>query len=126
MVETLEELKELNKRKVIVNFDDMLHRYDEERESEAAAEAAAELEDEQLIKYVCFFITRQCVDILQTCVSRVYDRCGYLFIGLCSANGRKMARSLKGSSTMEDRPATKTNVPKNWPKLCSQSKRLIC
>lgn len=55
MVETLEELKELNKRKVIVNFDDMLHRYDEERESEAAAEAAAELEDEQLIKYVCFF-----------------------------------------------------------------------
>lgn len=56
MVETLEELKELNKRKVVVNFDDMLHRYDEERESEAAseaaAEAAAELEDEQLIKYV--------------------------------------------------------------------------
>nr|CAG4640452.1 EOG090X0G3U [Daphnia pulex]SVE85199.1 EOG090X0G3U [Daphnia pulex] len=32
MVETLEELKELNKRKVVVNFDDMLHRYDEERE----------------------------------------------------------------------------------------------
>ncbi|XP_046650323.1 splicing factor YJU2-like isoform X2 [Daphnia pulicaria] len=56
MVETLEELKELNKRKVVVNFDDMLHRYDEERESEAAseaaAEAAAELEDEQLIKAV--------------------------------------------------------------------------
>lgn len=50
MVETLEELKELNKRKVVVNFDDMLHRYDEERETEAAAEAAAELEDEQLIK----------------------------------------------------------------------------
>jgi hypothetical protein len=59
MVETLEELKELNKRKVVVNFDDMLHRYDEERESEAAseaaAEAAAELEDEQLIKYVLFY-----------------------------------------------------------------------
>lgn len=50
MVETLEELKELNKRKVVVNFDDMLHRYDEERETEAAAEAASELEDEQLIK----------------------------------------------------------------------------
>nr|SVE85828.1 EOG090X0G3U [Daphnia pulicaria] len=33
MVETLEELKELNKRKVVVNFDDMLHRYDEERDS---------------------------------------------------------------------------------------------
>jgi hypothetical protein len=62
MVETLEELKELNKRKVVVNFDGMLNRYDEERESEAAAEAAAELEDEQLIKYV-FFITRYCDDI---------------------------------------------------------------
>ncbi len=60
MVETLEELKELNKRKVVVNFDDMLHRYDEERESEAAleaaAEAAAELEDEQLIKYVLLLL----------------------------------------------------------------------
>ncbi|KAI9554089.1 hypothetical protein GHT06_019361 [Daphnia sinensis] len=52
MVETLEELKELNKRKVVVNFDDMLHRYDEERQSEAAAAAAAEMEDEQLIKSV--------------------------------------------------------------------------
>nr|SVE76715.1 EOG090X0G3U [Daphnia longispina] len=52
MVETLEELKELNKRKVVVNFDDMLHRYDEERETEAAVEAASELEDEQLIKSV--------------------------------------------------------------------------
>nr|SVE74879.1 EOG090X0G3U [Daphnia carinata] len=52
MVETLEELKELNKRKVVVNFDDMLHRYDEERQSEAAAAAAAEIEDEQLIKSV--------------------------------------------------------------------------
>nr|SVE76089.1 EOG090X0G3U [Daphnia hispanica] len=52
MVETLEELKELNKRKVVVNFDDMLHRYDEERESEAAAIAAAEIDDEQLIKSV--------------------------------------------------------------------------
>nr|SVE77934.1 EOG090X0G3U [Daphnia lumholtzi]SVE78564.1 EOG090X0G3U [Daphnia lumholtzi] len=54
MVETLEELKELNKRKVVINFDDMLHRYDEERQSEAAAIAAAEIEDEQLIKYVLF------------------------------------------------------------------------
>nr|SVE79821.1 EOG090X0G3U [Daphnia magna] len=52
MVETLEELKELNKRKVVVNFDDMLHRYDEERQSEAALAAAAEIEDEQLIKSV--------------------------------------------------------------------------
>nr|SVE73888.1 EOG090X0G3U [Daphnia atkinsoni] len=52
MVETLEELKELNKRKVVVNFDDMLNRYDEERESEAAAIAAAEIDDEQLIKSV--------------------------------------------------------------------------
>nr|SVE86456.1 EOG090X0G3U [Daphnia similis]SVE87083.1 EOG090X0G3U [Daphnia similis]SVE87707.1 EOG090X0G3U [Daphnia similis]SVE88338.1 EOG090X0G3U [Daphnia similis] len=52
MVETLEELKELNKRKVVVNFDDMLHRYDEERQSEVEAAAAAEIEDEQLIKSV--------------------------------------------------------------------------
>lgn len=50
MVETLEELKELNKRKVVVNFDDMLHRYDEERQTEAEVQ---ENEDELLIKY-CF------------------------------------------------------------------------
>nr|CAG4649769.1 EOG090X0G3U [Scapholeberis mucronata]SVE93949.1 EOG090X0G3U [Scapholeberis mucronata] len=49
MVETLEELKELNKRKVVVNFDDMLHRYDEQRHTEAEIQ---ENEDEQLIKSV--------------------------------------------------------------------------
>nr|CAG4651413.1 EOG090X0G3U [Simocephalus serrulatus]SVE94568.1 EOG090X0G3U [Simocephalus serrulatus] len=49
MVETLEELKELNKRKVVVNFDDMLHRYDEERQTEAEVQ---ENEDELLIKSV--------------------------------------------------------------------------
>ncbi len=47
MVETLEELKELNKRKVVVNFDDMLYRYDEQRQTEAEVQ---ENEDEQLIK----------------------------------------------------------------------------
>lgn len=47
MVETLEELKELNKRKVVVNFDDMLGRYDEERQTEAEVQ---ENEDEKLIK----------------------------------------------------------------------------
>nr|SVE75457.1 EOG090X0G3U [Daphnia dolichocephala] len=52
MVETLEELKELNKRKVVVNFDDMLHGYEDERQSIAATIAAAELEDEKLIKAV--------------------------------------------------------------------------
>nr|SVE74511.1 EOG090X0G3U [Daphnia barbata] len=55
MVETLEELKELNKRKVVVNFDDMLHGYEDERQSIAASIAAAELEDEKLIKFVSFF-----------------------------------------------------------------------
>nr|CAG4637432.1 EOG090X0G3U [Ceriodaphnia reticulata]SVE73259.1 EOG090X0G3U [Ceriodaphnia reticulata] len=49
MVETLEELKELNKRKVVVNFDDMLYRYDEARQTEAEVQ---ENEDEQLIKSV--------------------------------------------------------------------------
>nr|CAG4635133.1 EOG090X0G3U [Alona affinis] len=49
MVETLEELKELNKRKVVVNFDGMLTRYDEQRMTEAEAQEA---EDEQLIKSV--------------------------------------------------------------------------
>nr|CAG4647487.1 EOG090X0G3U [Megafenestra aurita]SVE92720.1 EOG090X0G3U [Megafenestra aurita] len=49
MVETLEELKELNKRKVVVNFDDMLGRYDEERQTEAEVQ---ENEDEKLIKSV--------------------------------------------------------------------------
>lgn len=48
MVETLEELKELNKRKVVVNFDGMLHRYDEQRQTEVEIQ---ENEDEQLIKY---------------------------------------------------------------------------
>lgn len=47
MVETLEELKELNKRKVVVNFDGMLHRYDEERQTEVEVQ---ENEDELLIK----------------------------------------------------------------------------
>lgn len=68
MVETLEELKELNKRKVVVNFDDMLHRYDEERQSEAALAAAAEIEDEQLIKYVLFFT----VWSTDTCLQRLF------------------------------------------------------
>ena len=50
MVETLEELKELNKRKVVVNFDGMLNRYDEQRMTEEQAQAQAEAEDELLIK----------------------------------------------------------------------------
>nr|CAG4642126.1 EOG090X0G3U [Eurycercus lamellatus] len=49
MVETLEELKELNKRKVVVNFDGMLDRYDQHRQTEAERQEA---EDEQLIKSV--------------------------------------------------------------------------
>ena len=49
MVETLEELKELNKRKVVVNFDSMLDRYDEHRQTEAERQ---EIKDEQLIKFV--------------------------------------------------------------------------
>ena len=51
MVETLEELKELNKRKVVVNFDDMLHKYDEVRQNEAEMQ---EKEDEELIKWVIY------------------------------------------------------------------------
>ena len=47
MVETLEELKELNKRKVVVNFDDMLNQYDQQRQTEAEIQ---ELEDERLIR----------------------------------------------------------------------------
>jgi len=49
MVETLEELKELNKRKVVVNFDDMLNQYDQQRQTEAEIQ---ELEDERLIRQV--------------------------------------------------------------------------
>lgn len=72
MVETLEELKELNKRKVVVNFDDMLNRYDEERESEAAAVAAAEIDDEQLIKYIFYFnATLTCTYIYSLCLYTV-------------------------------------------------------
>lgn len=50
MVETLEELKELNKRKVVINYEAMLNKYDEERQTDAQRE---EDEDEALIKYVC-------------------------------------------------------------------------
>jgi hypothetical protein len=46
-VEALEELKELNKRKVAVNFDTMLGRYDDARLDETEQQEA---EDEMLIK----------------------------------------------------------------------------
>lgn len=46
-VEALEELKELNKRKVIVNFDSMLGRYDDDQIIEIDQQEA---EDEKLIK----------------------------------------------------------------------------
>lgn len=46
-VEALEELKELNKRKVAVNFDTMLGRYDDARLNETEQQEA---EDEMLIK----------------------------------------------------------------------------
>lgn len=49
MVETLEELKELNKRTVAINYDGMLNRYGEQRVTEAEVQEA---EDEELIKYV--------------------------------------------------------------------------
>jgi hypothetical protein len=49
MVETLEELKELNKRKVVVNFDDMLNQYDQQRQTEAEIQ---KMEDERLIRQV--------------------------------------------------------------------------
>ena len=52
MVETLEELKELNKRKVAINFDGMLNRYEEQRQTEVQDDEA---EDEELIKYVYLF-----------------------------------------------------------------------
>lgn len=48
-VEALEELKELNKRKVAVNFDTMLGRYDDARLNETEQQEA---EDEMLIKSV--------------------------------------------------------------------------
>nr|CAG4636598.1 EOG090X0G3U [Eubosmina coregoni]SVE70129.1 EOG090X0G3U [Eubosmina coregoni] len=48
-VEALEELKELNKRKVIVNFDSMLGRYDDDQIIEIDQQEA---EDEKLIKSV--------------------------------------------------------------------------
>ncbi len=46
-MEALEELKELNKRKVAVNFDTMLGRYDDARLDETEQQEA---EDEMLIK----------------------------------------------------------------------------
>lgn len=46
-MEALEELKELNKRKVIVNFDSMLGRYDDDQIIEIDQQEA---EDEKLIK----------------------------------------------------------------------------
>nr|CAG4638803.1 EOG090X0G3U [Cyclestheria hislopi] len=49
MVETLEELKELNKRKVAINYDAMLNKYDEHRQTEAERQ---ELEDEELVKSI--------------------------------------------------------------------------
>lgn len=49
MVETLEELKELNKRKVDINYDGMLGRYDQQRLNDIEDQEA---EDEQLIKWV--------------------------------------------------------------------------
>ena len=52
MVETLEELKELNKRKVAINFDHMLHQFDDERHTAAELD---ELDDELVIKSVFFF-----------------------------------------------------------------------
>nr|CAG4646651.1 EOG090X0G3U [Macrothrix elegans] len=49
MVETLEELKELNKRKIVVNYDDMLNKYGEERKTEMQRQ---EEEDEQLVRSI--------------------------------------------------------------------------
>ena len=49
MVETLEELRELNKRKVVVNFDEMLNQYAQQRQTEAEIQ---EMEDERLIRQV--------------------------------------------------------------------------
>ena len=49
MVETLEELKELNKRKVVVNYDGMLGQFEVQRQIELETEAARqEDEDEQV------------------------------------------------------------------------------
>nr|CAG4648323.1 EOG090X0G3U [Moina brachiata]SVE93326.1 EOG090X0G3U [Moina brachiata] len=42
MVETLEELKELNKRKVVINYDQMLGGYDNQRQTEVELQEAEE------------------------------------------------------------------------------------
>ncbi len=56
-VEALEELKELNKRKVVVNFDSMLERY--EPVPVVNEIEAQEVEDEEFIKYNKFIFIFQ-------------------------------------------------------------------
>lgn len=56
-VEALEELKELNKRKVVVNFDSMLERY--EPVPVVNEIEAQEVEDEEFIKYNKFMFIFQ-------------------------------------------------------------------
>lgn len=72
MVETLEELKELNKRKVVVNYDGMLGQFEVQRQIELETEAARqEDEDEQVfarrhytnsLSLVLAFVVRRCRD----------------------------------------------------------------
>ena len=69
-VEALEELKELNKRKVVINYDSMLHQYDQIRQSEIVNQ---ELEDELTIRLVKVYDSNRQITFIQV-VDRLVSR----------------------------------------------------
>lgn len=67
-MEALEELQELNKREVKINYDEMLSKYDKLRELEAKKELE---NDEQFIRQVGLFLWKPVASTINKILSKI-------------------------------------------------------